>query len=387
MRRSLQTFLSASLLSALLLVSGCGNQASSGSSQGETNPDTGAREVTIGLSAPLTGNSAQYGKDFRNAITLAINEFNAKAGPIKVNLMEMDSKDDPKEAASIAQKLVDNQNVIAVIGDFSSTTSMAAAPIYQRSGLVQLSPSASHPDFTRTGDYIFRNVPIQEVEGDFVAGYGSDMGFKKMAVVHIQNDWGISAKDSIVKGFEKRGGEIVSIQSFNPGQKDFANILTTIRETKPDVLYLGAPYTESALVAQQARKLGMNVPLLGVAILYSDKYLELGGQAVERTYCNSYFFPDDPRPIIKNFVESYKKQNGKNPDSFAAQAYDSVNMILSIVEQGITDRTGVRDALAKTTDFPGVTGTTSFNENRDVVKEMVKLEVKDGQFILHQGSK
>ncbi|AJY77530.1 hypothetical protein VN24_05600 [Paenibacillus beijingensis] len=364
---------------AVLLVTACGKQ-SSGSGAGEDQ----VKEVSIGLVAPITGNRAQYGKSFSNAAQMAIDDYNAKNPNVKVKLVKADSKDDPKEGANIAQKFADDDAIRAVVGDFSSTTSMAGSPIYQRSGLVQLSPTASHPDFTKTGDFIFRNVDTQEIEGGFVADYAKELGYSKAAVIYIQNDWGLSAKDSFEKKFKENGGDIVSSLNFNPDTKDFNNILIKIREQNPDVIYLGSPYTESALIAKQSRTLGLNVPVIGTGILYSKEFIELGGTAVEGAHTSSYFFPEDPRPAVKTFADAYKQKFNDEPDMFAALAYDSVNMILAVIEQGATDRKGIRDGLAGLKDFAGVTGKTAFDENRNVNKELTKLEVKDGTFILYK---
>lgn len=353
----------------------------------DSNTESGNKdEVTIGLSAPLTGDSAQYGENFDNAVKLAVEQYNAKDNDIKVVLKKEDSANQPKESANIAQKFSDDKDMIAVIGEFSSTASMSGAPIYQRSGLVQISPSSSHPDFTKTGDYIFRNVPVQKDEATFISEYAAELGFEKMAIMHIQDDWGISARDETEAAFEATGGEVTSIQSFNPEQRDFSNILTEIKQGDPDILYLGTPYTEAALIAKQARKMGIDIPLLGVSILYSDEYIDLGGEDVDGTYLNSYFYPDDSDPLIGEFVEAYEEAYNKTPNSFAALAYDSANMVLSLVEEGITDRDGIRDGLADMKDFPGVTGLTSYDENRNVQKEMAKLIVEDEDFELYQGS-
>lgn len=365
-------------LLAVLIVTACGNQSSGSNAGGDQ-----VNEVSIGLVAPITGNRAQYGKSFSNAVQMAVDEYNAKNPKVKVKLVKADSKDDPKEGANIAQKFADNGAIRAVIGDFSSTTSMAGSPIYQRSGLVQLSPTASHPDFTKTGDYIFRNVATQEIEGAFVADYAKELGYAKAAVIYIQNDWGLSAKESFEKKFKADGGEIVSSLNFNPDTKDFNNILIKINKQNPDVIYLGSPYTESALITKQSRTLGMNAPVIGTGILYSKEFIELGGKAVEGAHTSSYFFPEDPRPAVKAFTESYRTKFNDEPDMFAALAYDSANMILAVIGQGAIDRKGIRDGLAGLKDFSGVTGKTAFDENRNVNKELTKLVVKDGKFNLY----
>lgn len=377
MKRELRIVSTALFALAIGVVTACGQ---TGSKTDSAQP----KEIKFGLSAPLTGDRAQYGQSFSNSVKLAIEEYNAKNPAVKVSLSEGDSKDDPKEAANIAQKFVDDKDIAAVIGDFSSTTSMAASPIYQRSGLVQLSPTSSHPDFTNAGDYIFRNVPTQKIDGAFIANFAKELGFKKSATIYIQNDWGLSAKDNYENKFKEIGGEVVASLNHSADEKDFNNVLLKIREKNPDVIYLGSPYAQAALIVQQAKKLGITSKFIGTAILYSQEFIKLGGEAVNGTYTSSPFFADDPRPEVKAFNETYKKNYNKDPDMFAAVAYDSAKMLLSVVEKGKTSRKDIRDGLAAIKDFPGVTGKTSYDENRNVNKDLAKLIIKDGKFTLYK---
>lgn len=384
MQRSRKTAIVSLLALFALVLSACSSTQAPANPSSSPAPATAPapKEVSIGLSAPMTGDNAQYGESFKNAATLAVNAFNAKKG-IQVKLVVQDSKADPKEAANIAQNFVGEKDMVAVLGDFTSTASMAASPIYQRSGMVQLSPTSSHPDFTKGGNFIFRNVATQEIDGAFIANWAvKDLGAKKVAAIYIQNDWGISAQDHFIKNAKALGAEIVAVEKFNPGTKDFANLLTKIREAKPDLLYLGAMYTEAALIAQQAKKLNLVVPMIGTGSLYADQLITLGGDAVDGIYCSSSYFPEDPRAEVQAFVKAYKDAYGKDPNMFAALAFDSANLLLSVLEKGVTDRAKFRDALAAVKDFPGVTGKTNFNENRDVVKELTRLQVKGGKYVV-----
>ncbi len=345
-----------------------------------------AGELYFGLSAPLTGDYAQYGEAFKKGVELALEEFNEKGGlnGVKIGLIAMDSKGDPKEAANIAQKFVMDRRIIAEIGDFTSTCCLAAAPIYQRAGLVQLSPTSSHPDFTKQGDYMFRNIITQEAEGPYIAAYAyKDLGKRKAAVVYIQNDWGIVAKDNFIKGFKKLDGKIVAEEKFNPGTKDYTNILTKIKAKNPDIIYIAMMYSEAALLAKQMKKLGMDTPLIGTGALYSPKLIELGGDAVEDLYCTSSFYPESDNPVVKSFVEKYKAKYGETPNMFAAQAYDAAGLLLAALKSidGKITRKKVKEALEKIKDYPGVTGLTTFDENHNVEKELTKLIVKNGKFV------
>jgi branched-chain amino acid transport system substrate-binding protein len=363
----------ASLL-ILIFTVGCG----SGSS-------TAPQEVTLGLTAPMTGDYAEYGTVFKNAAELAIEKVNAKGGVNgkKLKLVVADSKADPKEAANIAQKFVSDSSILAVIGDFTSTAALAGAPIYQKGGLVQLSPTSSHPDFTKQGTYIFRNIASQAVEGPALANYViKDLNKKRVAIVYIKNDWGIVAQEFFMNKAKELGAEIVAVEPYLPEQgKDFSAIITKIKEQKPDLIYLGMMYTDGALLAQQVKKADLNVTLCGTGALYSSELLKLGGAAVEGLYLTVSFYPDDSRPEVQEFVKSYQEKYGKLPTQFAAQAYDATNLIIEAIQKGATDRKTLRDNLAAIKDFPGVTGNTTFDENRDVNKSMSRLVVKDGNYV------
>lgn len=375
MFRSLTKKMAILLIFLLAIVAaGCGGGSPSAS-----------QEISLGLTAPMTGDYAEYGTVFKNAAELAIEKVNAKGGVNgkKLKLVVGDSKADPKEAANIAQKFVSDSNIMAVIGDFTSTAALAGAPIYQKSGLVQLSPTSSHPDFTKQGNYIFRNIASQAVEGPALADYVvKDINKKKVAIVYIKNDWGIVAHEFFMKKAKELGADIVAVEPYLPEQgKDFSAIITKIKEQKPDLIYLGMMYTDGALFAQQVKKADLNVTLAGTGALYSSELLKLGGAAVEGLYLTVSFYPEDTRPEVQDFVKSYQEKYGKLPTQFAAQAYDATNLIIEALKKGATDRKSLRDNLAGIKDFPGVTGTTTFDENRDVNKTLSRLIIKDGKYL------
>ncbi len=359
------------------VIAGCGSSAA-----------TGSKEIELGLTAPLTGDNAEYGTVFKNAAELAIEKANKQGGinGKQLQLVANDSKSDPKEAANIAQKYVSDPNILAVIGDFTSTAALAGAPLYQKGGLVQLSPTSSHPDFTKQGNYIFRNIATQAVEGPILADYTvKDLKKSKVAIVYIKNDWGIVAQENYKTAVEKAGATVVAVEPYLPEQgKDFNAIITKIKETNPDIIYLGMMYTDAALFAQQTRQKNWDVALIGTGSLYSDELLKLGGSAVEGLHVTCSFYPADPRPEVQDFVNSYQEKYGKAPTMFAAQAYDATNLIIEALKKGATDRKSLRDNLAALKDFPGVTGITSFDENRDVIKTLGKLIVANGKFVQFQ---
>jgi branched-chain amino acid transport system substrate-binding protein len=350
-------------------------------------PVYAAEPIYIALSAPITGDLAEYGANFKRAIELGIKYINAAGGlngrPIE--LIIGDSKGDPKDSAMLAQKFTSDARIVAEIGDFTSTCSLAAQPIYQKAGMVQLAPSSTHPDFAKGSPYSFSIAGIQTAEAPFMANYAvKTLGKKKIAFMYVNNDWGIAARDNFVKAVKELGAEIIAEEPYLAGTTDFTAILTKCRGLNPDLLYLCSMYNDGALISKQRQKLGWNdITVMGAGSLYSPKFIELGGDAVENVYTSCVFFPDDPRPEVQKFVKGFEETYQQTPNVFAAVAYDCINLLAYAITQAGTDRKAVRDALAQVKDFPGVTGKITFSANRDVVKEYRKLVVQNGKFQLY----
>lgn len=343
--------------------------------------------IHIALSAPLTGNFAEYGQNFQKAIDLAVEWIN-QAGGIKgrpITIVPGDSQSDPKQAAALAQKFTSDSRIVAEIGDFSSTACLAAQPIYDRAGMVQLSPTASHPKFAPGSQWSFGIVGTQEGEGPFMARYAvQKLGKKRIAVLHINNDWGIVSKDLFVKAARELGAEVLSVEAFFETEKDFTGVLTKLRGQKPDLLYIPSFYNEAALINKQREKLGwMDVAMMGPGSLYSPKLLEIGGASVNGLYTSAVFFPRDPRPEVQKFVKGFEARYKATPNMFAAVAYDAANLLAETIRKAGTDRKAIREELARSRDVPGVTGKITFTERRDVVKDYRYLVIKDGEFVLY----
>jgi len=341
--------------------------------------------LTIGYELPLSGDRSQYGEAFRNAAEIQLNKFNAAGGvdghPVKI-IFE-DSKNDPKEAINIARKFSDNSEILAVLGDFSSTVSMAAGEVYAKEGVPQISQTASHPDYTKVSKWQFRNMATQAAEGPFNASWAIETGVKTIAVVAIQNDWGISAAEHFAKGFEAKGGKVRAIEYFNPGTRDFRSILTKIARKKTDAVYLAMFYEEGASALQQAKQLGLKAKIFGTSSLYSPKLIALGGKSVDGLYLATSFVPNNPDKHVKDFVTTYEKTYKVKPNMFAGQAYDATGILLAALKSvgPKATRAQVRDALAATKDYPGVTGATSFDpKTREPSKGLFRMRVENGAF-------
>lgn len=341
--------------------------------------------VYLGYQLPLTGNTAQYGQDFKTAAEIALKDFNA-SGKLKVpvEIIFEDSRSDAKEGVAIARKFVDDERIVAALGDFTSTVSMAAAQVYKRAEMAQLSQTASHPDFAKISEWQFRNITTQAQEGVYNADWMNESGHKKIAVIAEQTDWGQSVVKDFAEKVEANGGEVVFTEFFNRGLPDFRSIITKIERAKPDAIYTGFFYEDGAQFLKQMKQLSVETPVYSTSAAYNQKLVELAGPAAEDLFLTVTFLPNSESDHVKTFVDAWKAaRDGAEPGQFPAQAYDAVNIMLEAVARAYPDvsRQNVRDELAKTKDFPGVTGVTSFDENGEALKQLTKATVTEGQFV------
>src|SRR6266581_4545954 len=350
--------------------------------------------ITLGVSGPLTGPNAQYGAQWKQGFDLALDEIHAAGGinGRKLAYVFEDSQSDPRQSVAIAQKFVSDSKIVMEIGDFSSTASMAASPIYQRGGLVQFGFTNSHPDFTKGGDFMWSTSVSQADEQPLLAAYAvKKLGLKKLAVLHLNTDWGRTSRDYFVKAAKEYGAEIAVTEAYIAEERDFRSTLVRVRDANPDGLILISYYSDGALIARQARQVGLKQTICAASSVYSPKFLELGGEAVEDVHLGTRYFPDDPRPEVQKFVSGFKaKYNGQEPDAFNAYSYDAMNVAAAVVRIGGTDRRAIRDAFTKVRDVSTVVyGPATFDVASRRVKGAMNTElvIRKGQFTLWDGKK
>ncbi|MBV5265795.1 ABC transporter substrate-binding protein [Pinisolibacter aquiterrae] len=342
-----------------------------------------ADPIKIGYQLPLTGNTAQYGQDFKTAAEIALDRFNASGKlPVKVEIVYEDSRSDAKEGVAIARKFVDDEKIVGVLGDFTSGVSMAAAQVYKEAGMPQLSQTASHPDYAKISEWQFRNITTQAGEGPYNADWMVSKGLKKVAVIAEQTDWGQSVTKYFSDELTAKGGTVVMTEYFNRGTPDFRSLLAKIERAKPDAIYTGFFYEDGANFLKQMKQLGYAVPVFSTSAAHNQKLIELAGPDAEGLSLTTNFLPNSPKPEVKSFVEAWVKARGAEPGQFPAQAFDAVNIMLDAIVKTYpkTTRASVRDALAATKDFPGVTGVTTFGPDREPVKQLSKVRVVGGVF-------
>ena len=345
----------------------------------------------IGVSGPLTGQYAQYGADWKRGFDLALKEVNQAGGidgrPVAIDFQ--DTQSDPRQAVAVAQRFAADPRVVMELGDFSSAASMAASPIYQRSGLVQFGFTNSHPDFTKGGDYMWSNAPNQADDMPILADYAiKRLGFRKPAVMFINGDWGRTSKDIFMKAAAERGAEVVAAEGYLPDEQDFRSTLVRVRDASPDALILISYYPDGAQLARQARAMGLGQKIIATGSVYSPKFLELGGAAVEGVHTNASFFPEDPRPVVQRFVSGFRAMFGTDPGTYNARAYDAVVIAAAVMQEFGTSRAAIQGGLGKIRDVPSVLfGSVTFDPvtRRVHAPASVDLVVKDGRFVVWRG--
>lgn len=341
--------------------------------------------VKIGLSLPLTGDWAEYGDFIKKSVSMVVDKANADGGidGKMIELVIADSRGDPKEAVLIAERFVADPDIIAEIGDFSSSACMAAAPIYEAAGMSQVSPTASHPDFTTLGKNMFRVIGTQAAEGPFNARWAvEDLGAKTFATIYINNDWGVAANKYFVEAVEARGGTVLAAEAFAPGEKDFSSVMTKIKNLNPDALYLPVFYADASAIMAQARRMRYDPTVLSTGSLYSPKLIEQGGKAVEGLMTAAVYFPDNPRPESIAFTKAFNDTYGTGPSMFAAVGHDAATLVVAALRaSGAKDRASVAPALEALGGLAGVTGNFDYSQSHDPEKEYAKIVVKDGAWV------
>jgi branched-chain amino acid transport system substrate-binding protein len=344
--------------------------------------------VKVGLSAPLTGDWAEYGNDFKRSVTMVIDRANKEGGinGKKIELVIADSRGDAKESVLIAEKFVADSEIIAQIGDFSSSSTMAAAPVYEQAKMVQISPTASHQDWTKKGEFMFRVVATQGYEGPYNARWAvSDLKKKKIATIYINNDWGVDANKYFVGEAKNLGAEVIAEEAFTPGEKDFSAIISKLKRQEPDLVYLPTFYADFTAIMNQAERARFKPTVLANSSLFSVKTLEMGGKAVEGTMIPVNYFNSDPRSAAQIFTNDYKALYGAEPNQFAALAYDAAGLLVAALKAVGTDsRAKVREGLLGLKGYEGATGPISYAEGRDPAKQLVRIMIKDGKWVLYK---
>jgi branched-chain amino acid transport system substrate-binding protein len=343
--------------------------------------------LRIGEFASLTGKEAAFGQSSHKGTLLAIEELNAAGGVLgkQIELLAEDNQSKPGESATIAKKLIARDKVVALLGEVASSRSLEAAPVAQAAKIPMVSPASTNPKVTETGDYIFRVCFIDPFQGTALAKFAqSHLKARRVAVLtSVSSAYSVGLSKYFHEQFLKDGGVIVADQKYSESDKDFNAQLTAIRAAAPEAIFVPGYYTEVALIARQARALGLTVPLFGGDGWEAPELLTIGGTAVEGCFYSTHYSPDTPTEAVQTFVKKFRaKFSGETPDAMAALGYDSALVLADAIRRaGSAEPAKIRDALAATHGFEGVTGRTDIDEHRNASKPAVILELKNGKFV------
>lgn len=382
----LKKMLNVLLVSAVLVsMTACGGETESSSDGGEKASAGGSDTIAIGASLPMTGSVALNGEMILEGIQMAVDECN-EAGGIDGKEVVIDAQDDqaePNQAASVANMMSADEKIVAIIGSLKSSCTLAAAPIYEEAGVVALSPDSSSPEVTNAGEYIFRIKNSDVVLAQTMAKGAISDGHTKFAILYENNDYGAGVLEQSQIAIEEAGCEIVCTESILTGeQTDFSSIISKIRESGADAILMGVDYNESGLVMKQMKDAGLDLPRYATDGLFTDAFIEVGGEAADGTTVLTSFITSDQSENVQNFIKKYQeKYDGEMPSIFQAEGYDCGKIVIEAIENAGTDRKAIRDYMA-TMSYQGVTGDCTFDENGDVNIPLKRCIVEEGEFVL-----
>ncbi len=343
--------------------------------------------IKIGEFGALTGSTATFGISTRHGIDLALEEVNA-AGGIKgkqVRVVVEDDQGKPEEAATVVQKLINQDGVIAVIGEVASSRTLAAAPICQAAGVPLITPASTNPKVTEVGDYVFRICFIDPDQGRVMAQFAhASLGARNVAILtDVKNDYSVGLARFFEERFRQMGGNIVAKESYTEGDIDFKAQLTAIKAKSPEAIFVPGYYTEVGLIGRQAKELGLAAPLLGGDGWDSPKLFEIAQGALEGMYYSNHYSVSDPGPVGERFMDAYRAKYNQEPDAFGVLGYDAANVLFDAMKRAPSlEPAAIRDAIAQTRSFEAVTGTISINASRNADKPMVVLRIQGGSTVV-----
>ncbi len=340
--------------------------------------------IKIGVILPLTGLLSTFGQSVRKGVELALEEVN-KGGGILGKQIECIIEDDESKtdgAQTVVTKLLTKDKVDLVLGEVVSSATLAIAPLCQRYKVPLVTPSATNVEVTKVGDYIFRTCFIDDFQGSALARFAfENLGARRAAILKdVKSDYSIGLASAFSKTFKEMGGEIVNEQAYAAGDTDFRTQLTSIKASNPDALFIPGYYTEVGLIIRQAKELSLRITLLGGDGWDSPKLVEIAGASAEGTYFGTHFSPQQPTPRVRDFVSAFRQKYNEDPDALAALGYDALRLVADAIRRaGTMERVKVREELAKTSKFTGVTGDITIDENRNARKPLVMLKIEGGK--------
>lgn len=368
-------------MAAAVLLTGCGGGSSSSSS--------GDKVIKLGGLAPLTGNYAEYGKGFQIGFQKAIDEINEKGGVngYKFEIEIKDTQGDAVVSSNMATNFAEDESVMAILGDFTSGASKANAEIVDRYGIVQLSPTASAPDYASMSKYCFSIMGRQDVEAPYLAKYilKKYLGAQKIAVIRVDSDWGLSCYDNFMVQAEKEGLDVTA-EKYATGEKDFSSLITKMRSIDPDVLVVMDQGDSVAAIFNQADAAGWDIQHVALGPGTSEQLINQL-TTPDNMIVTSPFFFDENNEELSAWAKSFEEEAGFKPTIHPACAYDCVYLIASAIERigdGEVTRDAIQQALQES-ENEGITGALNFTPDGDIERQYMICGVKDAKWVILEG--
>lgn len=363
-------------LLALTVVTGC--------SGGTASDDKSAETIKIGTSFALTGDVASFGKAARNGVILAAQEYNGKGGILgrQIELFVEDNKGDELEATNAFRKLLDKEEIIAFIGSDISSTTEAIAKIASEEKIPMMAPTATKLGITALGENIFRACYVDPYQGKVIADFAAQDLKGKTAAIMMNNgdDYSIGIAEAFKESFQSQGGAVLNMESYTDQDKDFKPLLLNIKAKKPDIILITDYYGTVSLIAQQIKEVGIDAVLIGpdgwdgVA-----EQIKHDTSVLEGAFFINHYATDDPDPMVKSFVEDYRKEFEEEPNALSVLAYDGAKVLFdAMIKAGTTDYEQVI-AEMQASNVKGITGTITYGPDRNPVKSVTIIQIKDGK--------
>jgi len=341
-----------------------------------------SNEIKIGAILPLTGQSGEYGQWIKNALEMGREEINSRGGINGNDLIIIyeDDQAEPKQAVNAMNKLAIANKVPIVFGSWASSSVLAQAPIAESTKTPVLAEAQS-PKIRDAGDYIFRIQPDSRYYLKILVPYVyKNMNIRRLAILYVNNDYGLDQANVFKKSFEDMGGQVLYSEAFNQGSIDFRTQLLEIKNLKPQGIFIPA-YAEAGYIIKQASELGVETKFIGSAPLENPEVLLIAGWSAEGAIYPHHFDPESPDTLAQDFKRRYEERYNQQLEGYAALAYDAIYIIAKVLQQCGTDKECIKNTLYNIRDFCGVTGSTSFDEHGDVIKPIVIRSIVNGKFI------
>ena len=362
---------------------GCSSKGGSSGSGASATP-AAANEWKVGAFLSLSGPEAQFGIDTREGIELAVDEINAKGGGPKGKPMKVlfeDDKSTPQEANNKVLQLIDRDKVVAILGEVASGRTKPGAIVANRKKVPLITPSSTHPDITKIGPFVFRVCFVDDFQGQAGAQFVvNTLGKKRLAVLFASD---VLYSTGLTKEFKEEakrlGAEVVIEKGFLQTETNFTTYINEIKDAKPDIIYAPVYYNHMAPIAKQAKAADVPADMF----VGGDGWDGMPAQdlaLMEGAYMTSHYAPDDPSPRVQEFLKRYKAKFNREPTALAANGYDAAGVLADAIGRAKADTPeAIRDAIAETKDYPGVTGNTTIDAERNAKKQIVVVQIKGGK--------